>query len=382
MVGGVVNGDRRFSEIFCVAAVQLDRIMGRVMSPSAKKKPAKKSAKKSSAKGGKSWVKFPFLGYAWLSLVLAVIFIHVFLARPDWATAMTVIPAWAWLFWMIPAIPLCIGVAARPARVAVLLWLVFAFMFIEEPGDVLEGWLRKGPVDAREGLVPYRIVTHNCRAHPGVLEQIAELKPDIVMLQEAPPLRRVEEFALNLYGESAQVAWNFDTCLITGNRLSDVKTTYASRRFLTRALVDFPGLEQVEVVTLRLSRNQKLWKLWKPSVWREQVASRERQLSQMGTILENASYLKEGRPLIMAGDFNVPQGDGVLEAIEPYLTDAFAEIGRGLGNTFPNDAPLVRIDQVWVSQHFTLVDAFVVPSKASDHRILVVDTMVPDPLFH
>lgn len=77
--------------------------------------------------------------------------------------------------------------------------------------------------------------------------------------------------------------------------------------------------------------------------------------------------------LIIAGDFNAPQGDRIFSHISGYLYDTFKEQGRGVGNTILNDIPVLRIDQIWVSRNFRTLQSFTVKSDISDHRMVVSD---------
>jgi endonuclease/exonuclease/phosphatase (EEP) superfamily protein YafD len=55
------------------------------------------------------------------------------------------------------------------------------------------------------------------------------------------------------------------------------------------------------------------------------------------------------------------------------LRDAFREAGAGWQNTATNDFPLLRFDQVWVSEHWRVNRLSVKKSEHSDHRTVVCD---------
>lgn len=46
------------------------------------------------------------------------------------------------------------------------------------------------------------------------------------------------------------------------------------------------------------------------------------------------------------------------------------------GDTFMNDFPILRIDQVWTSEHFRAVGARAKKAEHSDHRMVVCDLLV------
>ena len=81
--------------------------------------------------------------------------------------------------------------------------------------------------------------------------------------------------------------------------------------------------------------------------------------------------------MIVGGDFNAPQRDAALSVLGPQLRDAFPEAGQGWGDTIINEAPFLRIDQVWISP--TLHPRTVTAHRTihSDHRLVVCDLEIP-----
>ena len=82
------------------------------------------------------------------------------------------------------------------------------------------------------------------------------------------------------------------------------------------------------------------------------------------------------KPVIVLGDFNVSDQSAEHRMLRAAgLQDAFREAGWGFGHTFPAAGrfyripmpPVVRIDYVWASEHFTPVEAHVGPGLGSDH---------------
>ncbi len=75
---------------------------------------------------------------------------------------------------------------------------------------------------------------------------------------------------------------------------------------------------------------------------------------------------REG-PWIVAGDFNTPPGARAWRELPAEARDVFAERGRGFGYTYRRGLPLWRIDYIWVSPHFHILDAGVFSGPVSDH---------------
>ncbi|MBN1219341.1 MAG: endonuclease/exonuclease/phosphatase family protein [Anaerolineae bacterium] len=101
-----------------------------------------------------------------------------------------------------------------------------------------------------------------------------------------------------------------------------------------------------------------------------------------------AAIEKETGPLIVLGDFNTTDRAENYYLMADRMTDVHHAVGRGFGFTYPEPdvlarlpfytkpleliSPVVRIDHVFVSKHFTSQETHVVPGGyGSDHRPVV-----------
>jgi endonuclease/exonuclease/phosphatase family metal-dependent hydrolase len=97
---------------------------------------------------------------------------------------------------------------------------------------------------------------------------------------------------------------------------------------------------------------------------------------------------QENDPLIVLGDFNTTDLAANYHLMAEHLTDVHRAVGRGFGFTFPEPdflaltpwyaqpvktmSPMVRIDHIFVSEHFIPQETHVVPEGyGSDHRPVV-----------
>lgn len=80
----------------------------------------------------------------------------------------------------------------------------------------------------------------------------------------------------------------------------------------------------------------------------------------------------ESGPVILLGDFNAAPDSPELEPLRARLSDAAEAVGH-TRPTFPAGAATVRIDCVFVSEHFEVVSARVLDDTASDHHPLLVE---------
>ena len=83
----------------------------------------------------------------------------------------------------------------------------------------------------------------------------------------------------------------------------------------------------------------------------------------------------QGRPIILAGDFNDNPGSRTHVKMKEQFEDTWELIGQGEGFTYPTEAPRKRIDYLWLSKDKSVVPlrAWVPDADASDHRPLVAE---------
>lgn len=87
-------------------------------------------------------------------------------------------------------------------------------------------------------------------------------------------------------------------------------------------------------------------------------------------------------PTVLGGDLGEPPGGATVQRLTGTLRDAFAEAGRGRGETYPTPHPSTRHDFVLVSPELE-VERCWVPDQppvdvASHHRPLVVELATSD----
>ena len=91
----------------------------------------------------------------------------------------------------------------------------------------------------------------------------------------------------------------------------------------------------------------------------------KKRLVQVNTLLEHAS--KVNYPVIIGGDFNdVPQSY-IYAKMTDSFDDTFTERGSGLGTSFNGAIPSLRIDYLFISDHFTTLDYSTRKEDFSDH---------------
>ena len=99
----------------------------------------------------------------------------------------------------------------------------------------------------------------------------------------------------------------------------------------------------------------------------------ERETRTIRRLLADTAIWHE--PLLIMGDFNTTERQTGYALLAARWSDTWHEQGRGLGLTWPRTTltpPLLRLDYIWHSPHFTATHA-TVGSGASDHRYVVAD---------
>lgn len=318
------------------------------------------------------------IGMRLASALLCVGLALCYWCRPDSCALITLYPAWAWFF---------IGIAlvliswqrrnARALAAVITLWLAFLVLFAEEPRSLLRGiggHLLAGRRVALERGDPLRVVSMNCAGgSEAAAAEAMQQKADVILLQESPPAETVRQLADDTMGADAAVVCGFDCAIVVDGQAEEIPLPTEVSRFAVRARVSTSMGVEADVVSVRLLPPVLSFNILSPDCWRSQRANRTARREQITLIAAEVGGSTAGEPVIVGGDFNAPGGDGALRALPGRLRDAFREAGAGWQNTATNDFPLLRFDQVWVTEHWRVNRLSVQKSEHSDHRMVICD---------
>jgi vancomycin resistance protein VanJ len=309
-----------------------------------------------------------------LSALACVALILCYTMRPDNFTALTVFPIWIWpapgLFLLGLAWFRSSGTVYKVSMAAVgLLWLAYILVFTEELHSLARSLL---PEQSPPGPA-LRIVSLNSELGLGGASDLKRHMPDIVLLQESPSPTALAKMAYEVFGAEAGVATELDTAILARGTVIPAPLPLVSRRYFTEARVKLTTGIEIGIISLHLQTPPVRVDLWSPGAWTQLRTHRARQRRQMQVISDRIAAMPANMPIIVGGDFNAPQGDAVFELLKPLLRDAFREAGRGWGNTHKNELPVLRIDQVWITDHFGVADVRAYQTEQSDHRLVVCD---------
>jgi endonuclease/exonuclease/phosphatase (EEP) superfamily protein YafD len=323
-------------------------------------------------------------GCTWGSLGLHVLVCACFLRRWDKAAALTVYPFWVWCGAGLIMAALAWGIARqRLAGVVALVWLGTMLIFSDETRPLLRMAAEKPqpgrPAAVEGGAVPLRIITLNCRHgmwRPHVLDQLIPWQPDVVFLQEAPFPADLQKAAARLWPGQPGYFEGVSNCAI----LSRAKITgalHGHQPYSMLGTVELRPGKVVELACIHLAGAETGMKLWQRDTWRSHYYNRQSRRIALAAVLGAQQVFIGDHPVIVGGDFNAPAGDGVFDALERRgFIDAAKAAGIGWPCTYPNAAPVLRIDQLWM-RGLQPVRARTVESEHTDHRMVICDFLIP-----
>ena len=308
-----------------------------------------------------------------LLLFLFIAVMICFLNRWDSMVTITLIPVWAWAaFGMTLSLLSWICFRGSFAAVVFSIWLASGLILSEEPRSLIRELFLPPASSLPEELRTLRVVNINAEGMEENLRISAVLKPDIVIIQQAPEGDALEKFANDLFGDEHMVVTNRSNAFIARGEMVNTLGETDSATLHVRMLT--PDGFLVDITNLDLEPYLPSPQLWKKEVWQRLTTTRveNRRLLRHYLGENQLTSGKIGR--IVSGGFGTPPGDDVFRPLESaQLADAFGKAGTGWGNTYPADYPLVRLDQIWASANLRPLRAFTSVNPGSTHRIVVAD---------
>jgi endonuclease/exonuclease/phosphatase (EEP) superfamily protein YafD len=313
-----------------------------------------------------------------LSLALHLVTVFCFSRQPDRFAAFTVLPIWLWGGFGLLASTLAFYFLRAPLSLIMTgCWAVTLLVGADE-ARVLANLGKPPPLPGRaaphEGLPVLRVITLNCSlfAHGDPSNDLAAWEPDVVLLQEAFP-HQVRRIADVLYDGRGDYRAHFTNGIVTRGKIQrEVRNPNQRNQQISLELADG---RSIEVVNVHLRTAATDLRFWNRSAWRDHRINRSLRRAELSTvqqILERTTSFPNS-PTLFGGDFNAPASDIVHRQLGFDFNDVFATAGTGWGNTYQRRFPILRIDHLYATRHFTPVRCRVVPTRHSDHRMVVAD---------
>lgn len=296
--------------------------------------------------------------------------------QPDICAAVTVYPSWCWFVGgLCLALILLRTKRQRVALTSIGLWFVFLIVFADTPLSLWRGlW---NPPDAvaqvaQPGQIPLRVISLNAHGSSKAVAALEQWQPDLILIQETPGAGTLREVGQTMLGQNSGLLAGVDASILSRAPLEPV----ASSVNYTIGKVKVKTGQEVIVVSLRLTPPPFRADLWNPECWRAYRDQRIFQRDELRQLSRRLSELPSNLPLIAGGDFNVNPRDPIFQELPPGLRDAFSIAGVGWGNTITNEAPFLRIDQVWINNFLNSVQVFSAVASNTDHRLVLADLIL------
>ena len=313
------------------------------------------------------------------SLLLHLFTVYCFARQPDRFAAFTVMPIWLWgACGLLLSSLAYYFLRASLSLVITAVWAITLLVGADE-ARVLANFGEPAPLPglaepyARKAVI--RVITLNSAffMYGNPAQDLAVWQPDIVLLQDIHP-HQVQQIADVLYGGRGDYR-----ALQTNGLVTRWKITQEIRNPNQRdeqATLLLPNGAKIEVVNVHLATAATDLRLWQRSAWvdhRNNRVIRQRELALTLQVLEQTNTQFPNTPTLFGGDFNAPATDIVHRQLARDFVDAFSAVGTGWGDTFQRRFPILRIDHIYATRHFTPVRCRAVTTRHSDHRMVVAD---------
>ena len=334
------------------------------------------------------------LACSWIYLVaMAVVSYLLFVVSETWwvGTVLTYAPRMPYL---VPALALLTASFFWHRSSISVNLISAAIVLVPVMGLAIPLSLTSSPTQASAGELSLKVLSCNVQSFKPdfsrVLEEIAAMRPDVVALQEAfrgDP--RLDEFFKDWHTLRHGHYWvgsRYPVTLITDCEVNQ----FGGRLAGLVVQIETPNgpivLGNIHQMTARfglteLNRNtllngdgtQKL-EDFEGERYLESIAIR--------ALIDSS---RDGRPLIVCGDFNTPTSSSLFQKHWQDLQSAFDVAGFGYGYTspckgnrfWPDNFPWARIDHILCSHDWTVRRCRIGESDGSDHRLITATLTLP-----
>jgi len=331
--------------------------------------------------------------FFWVTLLSTAALMMCYLWVGDrtwWSACVVVWPSLLWCLILVPMTLFCLNIR-RPRLILILLAAVSLFLLATMEWRSLvrseKAEERARFSDIRREMASestaLRVAIWNVAGHMSeksdVLATLNEFAPDVCFLQETG----VGFLSGDLVGRWRKSHWiNAGDCGVLSRFPIRHVGAGDDLNAGTQQFIEFelPGGDRFLAANVHLMMPPIAWNIVFSD---DHVPYREghvKRTSQYGLLMRRIeSHLAESatETVILAGDFNVGADMQSLDPVRERLKDVWLAHGVGWGATAFSSFPVARIDHCWVSESIEPVSARVISTKVSDHRILLVDLIIP-----
>lgn len=229
--------------------------------------------------------------------------------------------------------------------------------------------------------VTFKVMSYNIWSKNKNIKKAAEIikreKPDILLLQELDlnQIKKILSELNNMYIDTKPyVVYESEILQAVVSRYPINQATMQKKGKIQRVVID---TQHGSIVVFNVHPLRGNWL---------------RRHNQMLSLLTQ-DIVHLDCPVILGGDFNTTDQSQTFRLIKQYLNNAHLDAGSGMGFTFPSASsrflnswipipPLVRIDHVFFSDHFSAQKATTLSdSGGSDHLPIIAELSLTTPLI-
>jgi len=315
-----------------------------------------------------------------ISTILHLLILFSFNYNSDQLSIVTVFPIWLWSVIGLGFI----FISMICLKKKLLLWFFGAWIFTALLGSDEIISLKRGftPTvkkiktgnNLANPIQTLRVASINCngRKIEAALELI-DYNPDVIFLQESPSPEKLKIIKNRLLDPAIQIVGGWDCAIIARGKLT--KRNYSSIFYnhATGAMLTLENGSTIELLCIHLESAVTRWDLWNKNCWKEHQKRSQERRDQLQQLLSQYEKFASDRPKVFGGDFNSPPNSNLFKSLSSEYKNAFSSTGKGIGNTFTNYFPVIRIDHIYSNPDLQPVDSSSIRTVHSDHRMLICD---------
>ncbi|NNE91711.1 MAG: hypothetical protein HKN23_08690 [Verrucomicrobiales bacterium] len=315
-----------------------------------------------------------------------------FINRWDSLVWVTLIPVWAWAgLGFLFSLGSWLAIRGKIPIILAVAWFTIGLSFSDESrafgrellslfGEENSPAARLSP-EQRENKI--RVISINCRDESlDAARESLLFEPDIVFLQESPPLEELRPLLADLFeGTGSITSFRRNVILARGRFLYPARplkgASAGTATCYTR--LQLPDGEVLDLANLHLERSITRLDIWKSETRERLTRARVINRRRLRHLLSNPEFRETSHPLLIGGDFGTPPGDDIFRMLKNAgLSDAFVTAGGSNGSTYPAHFPQIRIDQFWHSDSVVPLEISTQKSAHSDHRMVILDFVLSE----
>ena len=313
-----------------------------------------------------------------LQLLLNLIIIFSWIFKSDSFSALNIPPIWVW-----GAIGIFLSFVSRLFKKTKLSffiissWVLTVIALADETKSLSRGFKPTLKQSIKKTHNHIRVISVNCNGRNlNIVREAMEFNPDIIFIQESPSPNELLYLLEKENYNSYRTIGGWDCAIIAKGVLTKRKYPSILFNHSAGASIRLDTGAEIELLSLHLERAITRWDLWNPECWTEHNKRNQDRKNQLTHLLSELQTHSGNMPILFGGDFNSSYQSNLYRIIPDNFTNTFDEKGKGIGNTFTNYFPIIRIDHIYSSEHFAVKDSRSAKTQNSDHRMVISDLML------